>query len=131
MPKWYCPLSSCNVKQLPLSVFDKGPGKRAFLTEQVLSSKSGQIRTMLCEWGFFKEACEGQIGTMLWEWYFFEELKTRLAPSSGCKAAGFYKYHVCKTAGFQGYCRPEQREMGAVQVTMPQILLNERFSSFS
>lgn len=49
----------------------------------------------------------------------------RPVQSSGCNAAGFYKYHVCKTAGFQGYCRPEERDMWAVQVTMPQTLLNE------
>lgn len=31
----------------------------------------------------------------------------------------------CKPAGFKGYGRSEQREMGAVQVAMPQTLLNE------
>lgn len=78
--------------------------------------QSGQLTTM--KQGFSRELDNRSNRDSASEWPFFFFFFLR-RPSKPCPSSG------CKPAGFQGYCRPEQREMGAVQVGTPQTLLNE------
>lgn len=108
----YWPLSSW--VSVATDCFWQRPWGQGFPADQVLSSS--QVKWQQWNRAFPGSWTTGQIGTMLSEWPFFFFLRR---PSKPCPSSG------CKPAGFQGYCRPEQREMGAVQVATPQTLLNE------
>ena len=102
--------------QLPLIVFDKGPEARVFLKIKFWAPlrSSDKNGTGLFQ-GAGRQVKQGQcFGNGLFFFFFFWGAPNKPCPPSGCKAAAF-----------QGYCRPEQREMGAVQAAMPQTLLSE------
>lgn len=71
----------------------------------------------------FQGTLPGQIVTSLWRWESLGAPGPFCCPTSDCYVTVFYSYHYCKTVGFQGYCRNEERMVGIVPGKILQSLL--------